>query len=95
MSQPAHRDANRSARFRCVLAVARAGEVIVTFSGAVEGRLTHEESGEGGFGYDPLFIPEGHEATFGQLPESVKNQLSHRARAIAQFKSWLEETGEG
>jgi len=73
----------RSARFKCVLALARAGEVVAEFTGAVEGEIAPSERGTGGFGYDPLFIPEGESATFGELPESVKNALSHRARALA------------
>ncbi len=83
------RGKDRTARFRCSLAVARRGIVIARFDGAVEGLLANEEKGEGGFGYDPLFIPEGHCETFGQLPETVKQTLSHRARAIALFKAWL------
>lgn len=79
----------RSARFRCVLAVARAGALLQTFQGTVEGCLANRERGTGGFGYDPLFVPEGHCETFGQLPGSVKNTLSHRARAMALLARWL------
>ena len=84
-------EAARSARFRCVLAVARGAEVVATFRGAVEGRLTEQAAGQGGFGYDPIFIPEGHEATFGELPAAVKNGLSHRARALGELLRWLED----
>ena len=84
-------EAARSARFRCVLAVARGAEVVASFSGAVEGRLTEQAAGQGGFGYDPIFIPEGHEATFGELPAAVKNGLSHRARALGELLRWLED----
>lgn len=80
----------RSARFRCALVLAQGGEVLATFDGSVEGVLANQEKGSGGFGYDPLFIPEGHCETFGQLPESVKNQFSHRARAMARLREWLE-----
>ena len=83
--------ADRTARFRCVLAVARGAEVVACFSGTVEGRLTEQEAGQGGFGYDPIFIPEGHEATFGELPVAVKNGLSHRARALRELMRWLED----
>jgi XTP/dITP diphosphohydrolase len=83
--------AERGARFRCVLAVARGAEVLACFSGAVEGRLTGAVAGEGGFGYDPIFIPEGHEATFGELPAAVKNGLSHRAKALEKLLEWLED----
>ena len=81
----------RGARFRCVLAVARGTEVLACFSGAVEGRLTGTAAGQGGFGYDPIFIPEGHDATFGELPSVVKNGLSHRARALKKLLGWLED----
>lgn len=83
------RGKERSARFRCVLVVARAGEAIASFDGAVEGIVGNEEKGEGGFGYDSLFIPEGHCETFGQLSEEVKASMSHRARAMEKFKAWL------
>ena len=85
------RGKQRSGRFRCVLVVARDSQVLATFDGAVEGILTNEEKGEGGFGYDPIFVPEGHCETFGQLPSAVKNSLSHRARAMTKLKEWLQE----
>jgi len=81
----------RSARFRCVIAVAEAGTVLATFSGAVEGIIVNEEKGAGGFGYDALFVPEGFCETFGQLPATTKNQLSHRARALAGASAFLKE----
>lgn len=88
-----------SGRFRCCMVLVRDGEVLHVTNGAVEGWLIQEEQGIGGFGYDPLFIPEGHEDTFGVLPESVKNQLSHRARALRAMEEWLaghpEVQGEG
>jgi XTP/dITP diphosphohydrolase len=77
------------ARFRCCLVVAKGGQVLHTAEGAVEGHIQLTESGTGGFGYDPLFIPEGHQQTFGSLPAAVKNQLSHRARALATLKEKL------
>jgi XTP/dITP diphosphohydrolase len=82
--------APRSARFRCVLALARDGELIATFDGVVEGRLVESLRGSGGFGYDPLFIPEGYDTTFGELPPAIKNAISHRSRALAKFRGWLE-----
>jgi XTP/dITP diphosphohydrolase len=78
----------RSARFRCVIALARGGEVLAHFSGAVEGAIIHSEKGEGGFGYDPLFVPEGFGETFAELGAETKNRLSHRGRALAALKSW-------
>jgi XTP/dITP diphosphohydrolase len=78
----------RSARFRCVIALARGGEVLGHFSGAVEGAIIQSEKGEGGFGYDPLFVPEGFGETFAELGAETKNRLSHRGRALAALKSW-------
>ena len=72
----------RRARFRCVLALARNGNLLGTFEGIVEGRIADEVRGDYGFGYDPIFIPEGLEQTFGELPTEVKNAISHRAKAI-------------
>jgi XTP/dITP diphosphohydrolase len=80
----------RTARFRCVLVLARGGETLHTCDGAVEGILANEEKGDGGFGYDSLFIPEGYCETFGQLPESTKNAFSHRARAMEKLIAWLD-----
>lgn len=79
----------RGARFRCVLTLARGDEKIAQFSGSCEGVIANQEKGEGGFGYDSLFIPEGHCETFGELSADVKNQMSHRARALKLFVEWL------
>lgn len=76
-------------RFRCCMALARDGEVLHVTHGAVEGRLITQEQGDGGFGYDPLFIPAGYRETFGVLPAETKNQLSHRARALAAMQEKL------
>lgn len=84
-------DAPRTARFRCVLALSRDGTHLKTFEGTVEGRVIESLRGPGGFGYDPLFIPDGYGETFGELPASVKNSISHRSRALAKFRAWLEE----
>ena len=62
-----------SARFSCVMVLARNGSVLAEFSGSVEGHMLTEPAGEGGFGYDPLFVPDGHELSFAQLPMEVKN----------------------
>jgi XTP/dITP diphosphohydrolase len=72
----------RTARFRCAIAVAQNGQVVHTASGAVEGRILDAERGEGGFGYDALFVPTGHAETFAELSGETKNRLSHRARAL-------------
>ena len=75
---------NRSARFRSVLVLVEggSGKLLATSEGVIEGRMTKGLLGEGGFGYDPLFIPEKYQVTFGILPASVKNAISHRARAV-------------
>jgi XTP/dITP diphosphohydrolase len=72
----------RRARFRCVVALARNGNLLGTFEGIVEGSIADEARGDAGFGYDPIFIPEGLKQTFGELPTEVKNAMSHRAKAI-------------
>jgi XTP/dITP diphosphohydrolase len=87
------RGKGRSGRFRCVLVLAKGTKVIATFDGACEGVIANGESGEGGFGYDRLFIPDGECATFGELSAEVKNSMSHRARALEGLKMWLEERG--
>jgi len=87
------RGKHRSARFRCVLAVARNGKTLVHFSGHVEGIIINQPKGDHGFGYDPLFVPNGHCQTFAELGKGVKNTLSHRARALEKLRNWLEETG--
>ena len=79
----------RGARFRCTMVLAKAGIAQADFCGTVEGTLTDAPQGEGGFGYDPLFIPEGYQLTFAQLGQDVKNRLSHRARALTQAICWL------
>jgi XTP/dITP diphosphohydrolase len=80
-----------TARFRCVLALARNGEGVKTFDGAVEGTIVDAPRGEGGFGYDPVFLPTGFEQTFGELTAEKKNSLSHRGRAIRLLRAVLEE----
>jgi XTP/dITP diphosphohydrolase len=82
------RGKDRKARFRCVIALARAGYQVAAFSGAVEGIITNRPKGAGGFGYDPLFVPRGFCKTFGQLPAAAKNNLSHRAMALERLREW-------
>jgi XTP/dITP diphosphohydrolase len=81
----------RAARYRCVLVVARAGEMLASFDGTCEGTIALAAKGTNGFGYDPLFIPQGYARTFGQLGEKTKNNLSHRAQALKQFAAWCKE----
>jgi XTP/dITP diphosphohydrolase len=73
--------ADRRARFVCVLAFAPVKGVPFTVSGSVEGSLAFDHRGEGGFGYDPIFIPDGFDRTFGELPSETKHTFSHRSRA--------------
>lgn len=80
---------DRTARFRCTMVLAENGQVLADFSGTVEGRILEEPYGAGGFGYDPLFAPEGHDKTFAELGAAMKNALSHRGRALAQVIAWL------
>jgi XTP/dITP diphosphohydrolase len=80
----------RGAHFKCVLVLAGpAGEFV--FEGRCDGRLLHGPSGEGGFGYDPLFVPEGYAQSFSELGPEIKNRLSHRARAWEKLAEWLLE----
>lgn len=83
-------EAPRSARFVCVLALAPIEGEPFTVSGAVEGTLAFEHRGEHGFGYDPIFIPEGFTQTFGELPSDLKHTLSHRGRAARALKIKLD-----
>lgn len=82
---------DRTARFRCVVTIARNGEILQQFDGTCEGHIADAMSGEGGFGYDPLFVPDGHEETFAELPVETKNQMSHRGRALESFRRWWNE----
>ncbi len=79
----------RTGRFRCVMVISREGEVLEEFEGCVEGMILEEEKGAGGFGYDPLFVPEGHTQSFAELGPRIKNGLSHRARAMEKVVAWL------
>ena len=82
------KQSNRSARFRTVIALIIDGEEHL-FEGTVEGVIAFEKQGSNGFGYDPLFIPQGHERSFGQMTDAEKNAISHRAVAIAKLQEFL------
>lgn len=83
-------EVNRSARFVCVIALASPdGSVIHTSKGVCDGRIAELPVGDNGFGYDPIFIPDGYDCTFGQLPDAVKGNISHRAKASSQFIRFL------
>ena len=84
----------RTGRFRCVIALVplHPPSSILhprLFDGACEGRILFSGSGQGGFGYDPLFVPDGFKQSFAELGEDVKNQLSHRAKALAKLKEFF------
>lgn len=82
-------DPERRGRFVCVIAIASPAGRTWLFRGACEGRIAHAPRGQGGFGYDPIFIPEGESRTFGELSAEEKQQRSHRARALAQARAFL------
>ncbi len=82
---------NRRARFVCAIAIAVNGEVIETFEGEVRGVIAAAPRGEHGFGYDPVFIPDGYDRTFGELDAETKNKISHRANAFARAMEFVEE----
>ena len=85
----------RSARFRCAIALARGGKLLRTFRGIVEGMIADLPQGSHGFGYDPVFVPKGFDKTFGELPAQLKNQISHRARAICALRAGLANLEPG
>lgn len=81
---------DRTARFRTVIALIEGGKERC-FEGIVEGVITTEERGEGGFGYDPMFQPEGYTQTFSELSPEEKNAISHRGRAVKKLAEWLNQ----
>lgn len=81
---------NRSAQFRTVISLILDGKKYV-FEGIVKGRISKERKGEKGFGYDPIFIPEGYDKSFAELGEDVKNKISHRAKAVEKLIDFLKE----
>ncbi len=80
---------NRTARFVAVLALSRPGEETLFFEGKCEGKIAYEPKGEHGFGYDPIFIPDGYDVTMAQLTGDEKNKISHRFHALERLKKWL------
>ncbi|MBQ1979011.1 MAG: RdgB/HAM1 family non-canonical purine NTP pyrophosphatase [Alistipes sp.] len=81
---------NRRARFRTVISLIEGGEEHL-FEGIVEGRIIDHESGEEGFGYDPLFVPDGFDRTFAEMTAEEKNAVSHRGRAVRKLVAYLHE----
>ena len=87
---------NRACQFRTVITLLMNGDAplnggMMQVEGIVRGRIAEQEFGEGGFGYDPVFIPEGYDKTFGELPAELKNHISHRARAIQELVRVLND----
>jgi len=80
---------DRTARFVCVVALGRKGQLIRTFRGEVEGRLVVEPRGANGFGYDPLFFYPPFGCTFGEAPLERKMEVSHRAKTVGAMRDWL------
>ena len=81
---------NRKADFKTVVALILPDGKTEFFEGRVDGVITMEKRGEGGFGYDSIFIPDGHDKTFAELGENIKNKISHRAKAIAALCEYLK-----
>ena len=79
---------NRKARFRTVIALNLNGKQYF-FEGIVNGVITEEEHGDGGFGYDPIFLPDGYDETFAEMGMEVKNKISHRGRAMQKLVEFL------
>ena len=82
---------NRRARFRTVISLLQGGEEHL-FEGIVEGRIIDREAGHEGFGYDPLFVPDGYTKTFAEMTTEEKNAVSHRARAVRKLAAYLHST---
>ena len=81
---------DRKAQFRTIISLIEKGEER-QFEGIVEGQITREKRGESGFGYDPIFQPDGYETTFAELGSDIKNRISHRARAVAALCDYLRK----
>lgn len=83
-------DTERRARFVAAVAIAdEQGEILHSVEGICSGRIASQARGNGGFGYDPLFIPDGYDLTFGELPNAIKREISHRGRAFSQIMPFL------
>lgn len=80
---------NRNARFRTIIAYIDENAQEHIFEGEIRGQIIENMAGENGFGYDPIFVPEGYDKTFAQLSSETKNKISHRARAMEKFLSYI------
>lgn len=87
-----HGITNRTARFVCVVALAKQGRLVHTFRGEVEGRLLEAPRGANGFGYDPLFFYPPFGSSFGEAPIERKMEVSHRAQALRRLKAYIDDT---
>jgi XTP/dITP diphosphohydrolase len=85
-----HDKTNRQAQFKTVIAL-RLGDSLTLFTGTIQGSMAYHKTGSNGFGYDPIFIPEGHDHSFATLTLAEKNSISHRSKAIAQLISFLKK----
>lgn len=81
---------NRKAHFSCFMALANPNQKTKIFEGRVNGTIAEKPQGNGGFGYDPIFIPEGYDKTFAELGDDIKNKISHRSRALEKLIKELE-----
>lgn len=82
---------NRNARFKTVIALIIDGKEF-TFEGIVNGTIAHQKTGTDGFGYDPIFLPEGKKISFAEMNKEEKNEISHRGRAVRKLIKWLQES---
>ena len=80
---------NRDARFRTIIAYIDENAQEHIFEGEIKGKIIENMAGENGFGYDPIFVPEGYKETFAELSSEIKNTISHRARAMEKFLSYI------
>lgn len=82
---------NRNARFRTIIVLLQPNAQPIYFEGRVDGQIAKEKHGSEGFGYDPIFVPEGYDKSFAELGEEIKNTISHRARAVVKLSEYLKE----
>ncbi len=87
-------EGERTARFKCAVAIAQPKSCTDVVIGVCEGSIIREPRGTGGFGYDPIFVPQGYDLTFAELGENVKNRISHRAKALKMALKLIENTFE-
>ena len=87
-------DDRRTARFACVLALSEPdGRIVLTVADAMEGRLLRVPRGDNGFGYDPLFVPDGHDRTSAEMAPVDKGRISHRGKALGHLRALMVEQG--